>query len=398
MPTAAKDYYQVLGVKRGVSADELRKAYRKLARKLHPDVNPNNKTAEDKFKEVQEAYDILSDPKKREFYDRTGFYNDQAFQHGADAFSGAAAEPGGARSGTRPPPGFDFSGFDFSGFEPGERGGAGGRRAGGASFRDIFSSIFTRQAAPAAEAEGSDLEFQAAVGFWDAIRGGVVSMSVPRQERCATCSGTGVGGRSGTCAECGGTGQVTQTVSNMKFNLRCAACGGSGKAGAACPRCHGQGQVPVQETLEVRLKPGTREGARLRIPAKGNAGSERPGDLYVLVHIQPHPLFRREADDIHVTVPVTVTEAALGAKIGVPTIDGKALLNIPAGTQSGQRFRMRERGVPSAQHDGVRGDEYVEVQVAVPQLRDERSRELLREFARLNPEDVRESILRQAQS
>jgi len=396
MATATKDYYHILGIKRSATADEIRKAYRRLARKLHPDVNPNNKASEEKFKDVQEAYDILSEPKKREFYDRAGFFSDQAFQHGAEAYA-AGPEPG-ARGGPQPPPGFDFSGFDFS--DMAGAGGPGGARrgaAGGPSFKDIFSTIFNRQAAPA-ETVGSDLEFQATVGFWEAIRGGVVGLAVPRQDKCPQCGGTGAGGRGGTCPECSGKGQVAQTVSGMKFNLRCGACGGSGKAGAACPRCHGQGRVEVRESLEVRLKPGTREGARLRIPAKGNWGADGSGDLYVVIHIQPHPLFVREVDDIHVKVPISFTEAALGAKIGVPTIDGKALLNIPAGTQSGQRFRMRERGVASAQHEGVRGDEYVEVQVVVPKLRDERSRDLLREFARINPEDVREAILKQAQS
>ncbi|MGH9488289.1 MAG: DnaJ C-terminal domain-containing protein [Terriglobales bacterium] len=394
MPTAARDYYAILGIKRGASPEELRKAYRRLARKLHPDVNPGNKTAEDKFKEVQEAYDILGDAKKREFFDKTGFYNDQAFQHGADAFTGASHPHGGAAAGAgAPPPGFDFSGFDFSGFESGA-----GRRgaSGGSSFRDIFSGIFNRQTAPA-EAVGSDLEYQVTVGFWDAIRGSVLRLDVPRQDRCPQCNGTGAGGRGGPCPECGGKGQVAQTVSGMKFNLRCGACGGSGKTGSVCPRCHGQGRVQQSEPLEVRLKPGTREGARLRIPGKGNWGSDGSGDLYVIVRIKPHPLFHREADDIHVKVPLSFTEAALGAKIGVPTIEGKALLNIPAGTQSGQKFRMRERGVPSAQHEGLRGDEYVEVQVTVPKVLNERSRDMLREFARLNPEDAREAILRQAQ-
>lgn len=391
MPTASKDYYKVLGVKRAATADEIRKAYRRLARKLHPDVNPGNKAAEDQFKDVQEAYDILSEPKKREFYDRAGFYSDQAFQHGADGFN-PGPEPQAPRG--APPPGFDFGGFDFS-----DLGGAasGAKRGGGSSFRDIFSGIFSRQAAPA-EATGSDLEFQATVGFWDAIRGGVVRMTVPRQDRCPQCSGTGIGGKGGVCPECGGKGQVTQTVSGMKFNLRCGACGGTGKTGTACPRCHGEGRVPVQESLEVRLKPGTREGARLRIPGKGNWGADGSGDLYVIIHIRPHPLYVREADDIHVKVPVSLTEAALGAKIGVPTIDGKAMLTVPPGTQSGQRFRLQGRGVVSAQHEGLRGDEYVEVQVVVPRLKDERSRELLRELARLNPEDAREAVLRQAQS
>lgn len=401
MPTASKDFYGVLGIKRGASSDEIRKAYRRLARKLHPDVNPGNKASEDRFKQVQEAYDILSDAKKRDFYDKTGFYNDQAFQQGADMFTGAApgAGGGGARGEGRwagaPPPGFDFSGFDFSGFEPGAAG-AGRRQAGGGSFRDIFSNIFNRQGAPA-ETTGSDLEYQVTVGFWDAIRGAVLRLNVPRQDRCPQCNGTGTGGRGGVCPECGGNGKVSQTVNGMKFNLRCGTCGGTGKAGAACPRCHGQGRVQQTEALQVQLKPGTREGARLRIPGKGNWGSEGSGDLYVIVHLKPHALFQRQADDIYVKVPISITEAALGAKIGVPTIEGKALLNIPPGTQSGQKFRMRERGVANAQHGEVRGDEYVEVQVVVPHLRDEQSRELLREFARLNPEDAREAVLKQAQ-
>ncbi|MGH9485196.1 MAG: DnaJ C-terminal domain-containing protein, partial [Terriglobales bacterium] len=315
---------------------------------------------------------------------------------------GGEGARGSGRWAGAPPPGVDFSGFDFSGFDgSGSAPGAGaGRRGGGSSsgsFRDIFSSIFNRQGAPA-ESPGSDLEYQVTVGFWDAIRGSVLRLSIPRQDRCPQCNGTGTGGRGGSCPECGGKGQVAQTVSGMNFNLRCGACGGSGKAGSACPRCQGQGRVQQTEALEVRLKPGTREGARLRIAGKGNWGSEGSGDLYVIVRVKPHALFQRQADDIHVKVPISITEAALGAKIGVPTIEGKALLNIPAGTQTGQKFRMRERGVGNAQHDGVRGDEYVEVQVMVPKLRDEQSRELLREFARLNPEDAREAVLKQAQA
>lgn len=405
MPTAAsKDFYQILGVKRTATPEEIRKAYRRMARKLHPDVNPNDKAAEERFKDVQEAYDVLGDAKKREFYDRVGFFNDQAFQQGAAGFGGGAAGPRPGQP--QQPPDFDFGGFDFSDMfgagAAGAPGGAGGPGAGGSrrsgSFRDIFSNIFTQQDEGQAQVTGSDLEYQATIGFWDAIRGTVLRLTVPRQERCSQCNGTGAGGRSGVCAECGGKGQVTQAVGGMRFNLRCTSCGGSGKAGATCSRCHGQGRVQVQEQLEVRIKAGTREGARLRIPGKGNWGSDRTGDLYVIVHIQPHPLFRREGDDVQIKVPVTIAEAALGAKIEVPTIDGAALLKVPPGTQSGQRFRMRERGVASAQHDGVRGDQYVEIQVAVPQIQDERSKEILREFARLNPQNVRDEVLRQGTS
>lgn len=401
MPTAAnKDFYQILGVKRSATAEEIRKAYRRLARKLHPDVNPNDKVAEERFKDVQEAYDVLGDPKKREFYDKVGFFNEQAFQQGASGpFGGGSAggpRPGG---GYQPPPNFDFGGFDFSDiFEPGGTGagvGAGGSRRS-SSFRDIFSSLFTQQGEGQAEVSGSDLEYQATIPFWDAIRGTVLRLSVPRQERCSQCNGTGAGGRSGVCAECNGKGQVIQAVGGMRFNVRCSSCGGTGKAGATCSRCLGQGRVQIQDSLEVRIKAGTREGARLRIPGKGNWGSDRTGDLYVIIHIQPHPLFQREGDDISIKVPVTVTEAALGAKIEVPTIDGTALLKVPPGTQSGQRFRMRERGVPSAQREGVRGDQFVEIQVVVPHVQDERSKEILREFAQLNPQDVRSDLLRQA--
>lgn len=385
-----RDYYKILGVARTATAEDIKKSYRRLARKYHPDVSKES-NAEEKFKEVQEAYDVLSDPKKREFYDQTGFYSDQAFQHGVENFT-AGAQSAGPRPGGVPPD-FDFSGFDFSDLG----GGAGaGRRASGASFSDLFSNIFRRQTAHAEEV-GTDLEFQAEVPFWDAIRGAVLHLEVPHQERCPQCAGTGAGGRGGTCPECGGSGQVQQSISGMKFNLRCQNCGGTGKTGAACPRCRGQGTVAVTEPLEVRIKPGTREGARLRIAGKGNWGSKGAGDLYVVVRVQPHPLFTRSGDDIYVKVPVSISEAALGAKITVPTIDGQAMLKVPPGTQSGQKFRMRERGVPSAQHEGVRGDQYVETQVTVPRVGDERSKEILRELAKLNPEDARAQILRQAQ-
>ncbi|MGH9505796.1 MAG: DnaJ C-terminal domain-containing protein, partial [Terriglobales bacterium] len=336
------------------------------------------------FKDVQEAYDVLGDPKKREFFDRAGFYSDQAFQQGAAGFE---PRPESGAGGRRPPPGFDFGGFDF------DPAAAGGARRGGASFRDIFSNLFRGQAEEP-EIAASDLEFQATIGFWDAIRGGVVRLPITRQDKCPQCGGSGVGAGRGVCPECEGQGQVTQTAGGMKFNLRCASCGGSGKAGAVCPRCHGQGRVPVSESFETRIRPGTREGARLRIPGKGNWGPNGPGDLYLVIHIQPHPLFQRQGDDIHLQVPVTITEAALGATIAVPTIDGRALLKLPAGTQNGQRLRLAERGVPSSQHAGVRGDQYVEVRIQVPAVNDERSRELLREFERLHPEDVRAAILR----
>jgi molecular chaperone DnaJ len=182
----------------------------------------------------------------------------------------------------------------------------------------------------------------------------------------------------------------------MKFNMPCPRCGGTGKNVSACPVCHGEGAVGRTEPLEVRIKAGTRDGQRIRVAGKGNAGQHggQPGDLYAIIRAGDHPVFRRDGDDIHVIVPVTATEAALGAKIEVPTIDGRALLKVPPGTQSGQKLRLREKGVPSATKEGVRGDEIVEVKITVPMPRDEKTKELLRELAKLNPEDPRAELFK----
>jgi len=401
MPTQTKDYYATLGVKRTASPEEIRKAFRKLARKHHPDVNPGDRHAEARFKEISEANEVLSDPKKRKIYDQVGFYSDNIDPAAAEAYArgggfgagGFAGFPGAGTAGARGVP-FDFGGFDFSDFSSGE--GTGTRR--GASFRDIFSGIFGgrgfgagESAEPAEPRPGSDLEYQVKVGFWQAIRGGVMRLNVTRQVTCPTCNGQGTVGAAGVCPQCGGKGQITQTGGRMKFNLQCPRCGGTGKARTSCSTCHGEGTLTRTEPLEVRIKPGTRDGQRIRLAGKGNAGAlgAPSGDLYIIVRIEDHPVFRREGDDIHITVPVSASEAALGAKIEVPTIDGRAQLRIPPGTQTGQRLRLREKGVPSATKPGVRGDQIVEVQIRVPQVRDERSKEILREFARLNPEDPR---------
>jgi molecular chaperone DnaJ len=232
------------------------------------------------------------------------------------------------------------------------------------------------------------------VGFWQAIRGTVMRLNITRQDVCPMCKGAATVGSGKTCPDCKGTGQVTQTSGRMKFNMACPRCHGTGQIMNECPNCHGQGLISVTEPLEVRIKAGTRDGQRIRIGAKGNAGrgGGPPGDLFIIIRIEQHPVFHRDGDDIHVTVPISMSEAALGAKIEVPTIDGRAQLKIPPGTQSGQKLRMREKGVPSATKDGVRGDEIVEVKIAVPQLRDERSRELMRELAKLNPEDPRAEV------
>ena len=389
--TANKDYYATLGVKKTATPEEIRKAFRKAARKYHPDVNPNDKRAEEKFKEISEANDVLSDEKKRKVYDQVGFYSDQIDPAQAEAYARQQ------RSGGQPP--VDFGGFDFSGFQ-GDMGAQGGTGSfgGSGSFKDIFSGIFggaqQHSHQPRGPQPGTDLEYQATVDFWTAIRGGQARIQINRQEACPTCHGQASVGGSAECPECHGTGQVTQMGGRMKFNITCPGCNGTGHTSNDCSTCHGEGTVARTETVEFRIKPGTRDGQRIRLQGKGNAGVNGgpAGDLFLIVRTGANPVFTRVADDIQITVPITVAEAALGAKVEVPTIDGRAQLKIPPGTQSGQKLRMRERGVESASHAGQRGDEIVTVEVAVPHLNDERSREIMRELARLNPDDPRKAL------
>jgi molecular chaperone DnaJ len=390
MPAAPKhDYYETLGVPRQAAAEEIRKAYRKLARKYHPDLNPGDKSAEERFKNVQEAYDILSDPKKRQMYDQFGFYSENGYP--------GAGPGGGAGAGQGAPPGFDFSGFDFSDFAAGAGAGTGGGRTGrrtetGGGFRDIFSQFFGGRGAQQPEAEkGSDLEYVMDIDFWQAIRGTQARLNITRYEICETCHGTGsTGSGEVQCPQCKGTGNVTQMAGAMRFNLTCPRCGGSGKLRNACPTCGGDGRISRTEVVEVRIPPGARNGSRLRVPGKGNAGTmgAAPGDLYITTRVEEHPFFHREGDDIEIRVPLAVWEAALGANIEVPTIDGRTILKVPRGTRNGQRFRLREKGVLNARTN-QRGDQIVEVAVQAPDPRDERTRELLREMSKLHPEDPR---------
>lgn len=399
MPTPqTKDYYALLGLKKTATAEDVRKAFRKLARKYHPDVNPGDKKAEERFKEISEANDILSDPKKRKIYDQFGFYSDQIDPAAAEAaarggYGGFPGAAGGRTTHQEVP--FDFGGFDFSDYVGGRSGESTQSSSTWGNLRDIFSGMFSQGQKPKQGPQpGSDLEYQANVDFWTAVRGGTVRFQITRQELCPTCKGKGSTGGSTTCPECHGSGQVTQTSGRMKFNVQCPRCHGAGKLENVCPTCQGEGTVARIETVDLRIKPGTRDGQRIRLAGKGNAGINGgpPGDLYLIAKVGSHPVFRREADDIQISIPVTVTEAALGSKIEVPTIDGRAQLKIPPGTQSGQKLRMRQKGVPSATREGARGDEIVTVEIVVPPIKDERSKEILREFSKLNPEDPREAI------
>jgi molecular chaperone DnaJ len=369
--TTKQDYYDLLGVTRKAPQKEIRQAYRKLARKYHPDLNPGDKSAEEKFKQVQEAYDVLSDAKKRQEYDQFGFEADRRT-------APTQQEPGGAQH-------VDFGGFDFGG-------------SGGASFQDLFGQFFRGGAGAAhgtPEAEpGSDLEYQIQIGFWEAARGTVKKLTISRLDVCETCHGAGSVGSPEVCPQCKGTGQISQTSGKMRFNLACPRCGGSGRIRTACPTCGGEGRVRRTETIDVRIPAGVQTGSRVRVAGHGNAGTDGvpPGDLYIVTQVEPHPYFDRRGDDLYTVVPITVTEAALGAKIEVPTLDGRSLLRVPPGTSSGQKLRLREKGMPSVRQPHKRGDLYVTLQVAVPKPVDERVRELLRELARLEPEDPRRDL------
>jgi molecular chaperone DnaJ len=371
-----EDYYAVLGVSRNAKEPEIKKAYRRMARKSHPDVNPGDKSAEERFKKIQEAYDVLSDPKKRGMYDQYGFYSENFKE---------PAGPQGRGFGGGFPGGFDFSGMDFS-------------AEGQSSFRDIFSGIFggeVGQRDAKGPAKGEDIEHHLNISFFESIQGLSTRMAIQRNNSCAACNGSGVdrSAAQNTCPRCQGTGQESKAHGFMRFSNPCRACSGTGRVGGRCSACGGSGKVPSQETITIRIPPGVAHGFRMRVPGKGNSGKMGgpPGDLYLIISVRPHDFFRREGNDIVCMVPITVPEAALGTKIEVPSIDGKTLLRIPPGTQSGQKFRLRGKGAPSLRGE-VRGSQIVEVRVIVPKVADERSKEILRELARLNPENPRAEI------
>lgn len=368
---AQRDYYKVLGVDRKASQQEIKKAYRRLARKYHPDINPGDRSAEERFKAVQEAYAVLNDKEKRRAYDQFG-----------DARGG----------GWQPPPGGGFQGF--SGFDIGSE-----EKSGFGGFGDIFSDLFgvrRRQRGAPSKRKGDDIEYQLSVPFLEAIRGTRARISFSRQVGCIACSGTGSQGKPGsaTCPICKGRGKVEQKHGTMTFATSCPQCGGSGRVRTGnCPDCGGTGSKRVTETLTVRIPAGVNTGSRVRVPGKGNSGSRGgpPGDLYLVVNVQAHEYFHREGKNILCTIPVSLNEALLGARIEVPTVDGKAWLSLPPGTQTGQKFRLRGKGAPDPKGNS-RGDELVEVKLVLPEISDQRSRELLQELFQRNPQNPRKEM------
>jgi molecular chaperone DnaJ len=340
----AKDLYSVLGVNRTASADEIKKAYRKLARRHHPDVNPGNKQAEERFKQISEAHEILSDAEKRKRYDEFGM---EGLQAGFDPERARAYEQRSARRQTPGGP----EGF--------------GRYA---TFEDIFGDMFGG-ATRTAEQPGHDAEAAMDIDLLDAVRGVSTQITIDRPEVCLTCGGSGNDPASETtCPECQGSGHVQMGQGGVSFSRTCPRCGGAGRIGTrGCPTCHGRGQTAHQERLNVHIPAGVDTGSRIRVAGKGAPGGARgqPGDLYIVIRVQPHPLLERRGNDLYMDVPVTVGEAILGGTISVPTPDGEVRVKVPPASQSGKQLRIRGHGVPSLK-GGTRGDLYIRLMIQVP--------------------------------
>jgi len=359
------DLYALLGLAPGASIAEIKRAYRRLARRYHPGINPGDRAAEAVFHRITEAYETLTDPARREQYDAGG--------------KAPANSPTGAS--------FEFAGFDFS---------IAAHGAQAATFTELFAEVL-HPVGPGDSGRpeaGADLHATLSVTFLESMSGVHRQVVVTRHDMCQPCRGTGsVATPEGRCPHCHATGSVRWARGHMVFSKSCAACGGSGRQRhQRCGVCGAHGRVVRTEGVSVMIPPGTVDGTRLRIVEKGHAGRHGggTGDLYVVVHVAPHPLFRREGDDLHLEVPVAVHEAVLGARIEVPSLDGPFRLTLPPGTQAGRQFRVSGRGAPTL--DGGRGDLIVHARLVLPPDVDERSRELMREFGRRNNDNVRKDL------
>ncbi len=362
MAPQVKDYYEILGIDKKASQDEIKKAYRRLARKYHPDLNPGDKSAEQKFKELNEAYEVLGDEKKRTEYD----------QYGRSPFEGGG-------------PGFDYRAytsadrFDFGG------------------FGDIFSDLFGAGGRPggATELKGPDLVMGLELSLEEAFTGVTKSISFTREMQCTACGGSG-GESFQQCGSCNGTGKVQASKGFFKMSQYCTACGGSGRRPTkACRTCAGSGKTTRHESLKVKIPAGADTGSRVRVKGMGGApqGRGSSGDLQIEITVREHSLFKRQGDNIYVEIPVTFGEAALGAKIEVPTLDGVSAMTLPAGTQGGQKFKLSGKGFPST-HTGKRGDQYVTIKVAVPKNVTDRARHAIQEIESLYRESPRKGMVK----
>ncbi len=344
MAATTHDYYDTLGIKKGASSDEVKKTYRKLARKYHPDLNPGDKTAEMKFKEINEAYEVLSDAKKRSEYDQFG----KAAFNGSQGFGGFGAQN---------------AGFGTGGFE------------------DIFSDLFGNVRQQHAPVTGTDLQTRLDISLEEAYKGVTKPFTLTREIPCKTCKGTGARA-SQTCSHCKGAGSVRQSRGMFRMNQPCPSCGGKGKiVTKACGACSGNGSKVATETIKVKIPPGVDNGSRVKLRGMGGAGLQGApsGDLYIEISVRPHPVFKREGKNIYVEVPITIMEAVAGGKIKVPTLDSSVTMTLPEGTDSGKKFRLKGKGIPGKRR-GVTGDQYAVIKIVVPKNVDEKTKEALKEI------------------
>ena len=393
---AKRDFYNVMGVSRNTSVEEIKKAYKRLAKKYHPDKNRGDKVSEDKFKEISEAYHVLSDPEKRKQYDLFGHNGPQ----GASGHGGR--NPGaGQSSGYHWSSGPGASGFGFEDLH-----------GGGSGFRDIFSQFFgnaRKGSNPKTDFSGAnpfgsgfdmtgaavqDVEAEITIRFDEAIQGGKHRISLQRNGYCPSCQGSGKNrsGASTSCSACNGTGGKQVGNAGTHFSIVCNTCSGTGRIfSEPCTTCHGSGKAGGTDTLTVNIPPGVKDGGRLRIPGKGGVGPNgNAGDLYLRIHVTPHRFFKREGNNLHLDLPVTASEAVLGARVDVPTLDGKAMLKIPPCTQNRSVLRMKGKGVPGPKC-GSKGDMLVHIQVTVPKNPDEQARNLFEQLKKLES-DPREGM------